>query len=219
LRLSFLTIFSIYVIVGIKEFTMPMNTSAAVREAHVSNDTLAAQITDVVRSFTGRMLKDMGKPKKTARVLSEHQMVQRAMTSIVRSLLEDDAVAQHQRNVLAHLLLTANLLKAGASPPFQALAPGGEADDPLLSSEEAAKLLHVSRTHINMLIDSGKLGEIGRTEGGHRRIARGAVLKYKADSKLRRAKGIQAMVEATDKLGLYDREMNDLHAAMKGKRG
>jgi excisionase family DNA binding protein len=198
---------------------MPINASTAVREAHVSNDALAAQITDVVRSFTGRMLQDMGKPKKTVRALSAHQMVQKAMASIVRSMLQDDAVAQHQRNVLAHLLLTANLLKASASPPLQGSAPGGEAGDPLLSSEEAAKLLHVSRTHINMLIDSGKLGEINRTEGGHRRIASAAVLKYKADSKLRRAKGIQAMVEATDKLGLYDREMDDLHAAMKGKHG
>jgi excisionase family DNA binding protein len=141
------------------------------------------------------------------------------MNSIVQSLLVDDAVAQRQRMILAQLLLTANLLKSGANESLQALAPGGEVGDPLLSSEEAAKLLHVSRTHINMLIDSGKLGQVTRTEGGHRRIARTAVLKYKAESKLRRAKGVNAMVEATERLGLYDAEAAEVRAAMKGKRG
>jgi excisionase family DNA binding protein len=141
------------------------------------------------------------------------------MNSIVQSLLVDDAVAQRQRMILAQLLLTANLLKSGANESLQALALGGEVGDPLLSSEEAAKLLHVSRTHINMLIDSGKLGQVTRTEGGHRRIARTAVLKYKAESKLRRAKGVNAMVEATERLGLYDAEAAEVRAAMKGKRG
>ena len=76
----------------------------------------------------------------------------------------------------------------------------------------------VSRTHINMLMDTGKLGEITRTHGGHRRIARAAVLEYKAESKGRRADGMKAMVEATDRLGLYDAEAAELRAAMKGKR-
>jgi excisionase family DNA binding protein len=196
---------------------MPTNTSATLRDVRGASDTLAAQIADVVRSLTGRRLEDTRASRKAAKGASAQQLVKLAMNSIVQSLLIDDAVAQRQRTVLAQLLLTANLLKSGANESLPAL--GGEADDPLLSSEEAAKLLHVSRTHINMLIDLGKLGQITRTEGGHRRIARTAVLKYKAESKLRRAKGVSAMVEATERLGLYDAEAAELRAAMKGKRG
>jgi len=198
---------------------MPTNTSATLPDVRGASDTLAAQIADVVRSLTGRMLEDTSASKKAARGASAQQLVKQAMNSIVQSLLVDDAVAQRQRTILAQLLLTANLLKSGANESLQALALGGEVGDPLLSSEEAAKLLHVSRTHINMLIDSGKLGQITRTEGGHRRIARTAVLKYKAESKLRRARGVNAMVEATERLGLYDAEAAELRAAMKGKRG
>jgi excisionase family DNA binding protein len=198
---------------------MPTNTSATLPDVPGASDTLAAQIADVVRSLTGRMLEDTSASKKVARGASAQQLVKQAMNSIVQSLLVDDAVAQRQRTILAQLLLTANLLKSGANESLQALALGGEVGDPLLSSEEAAKLLHVSRTHINMLIDSGKLGQITRTEGGHRRIARTAVLKYKAESKLRRARGVNAMVEATERLGLYDAEAAELRAAMKGKRG
>jgi excisionase family DNA binding protein len=198
---------------------MPTNTSATLPDVPGASDTLAAQIADVVRSLTGRMLEDTSASKKVARGASAQQLVKQAMNSIVQSLLVDDAVAQRQRTILAQLLLTANLLNSGANESLQALALGGEVGDPLLSSEEAAKLLHVSRTHINMLIDSGKLGQITRTEGGHRRIARTAVLKYKAESKLRRARGVNAMVEATERLGLYDAEAAELRAAMKGKRG
>lgn len=70
-----------------------------------------------------------------------------------------------------------------------------------------------------MLIDSGKLGDIARTEGGHRRIAKAAVLKYKAESKRRRARGVNTLIKATEKLGLYDAEDAELRAAMKSKRG
>jgi len=198
---------------------MPTNTSATLPDVRGASDTLAAQIADVVRSLTGRMLEDTSASKKAARGASAQQLVKQAMNSIVQSLLVDDAVAQRQRTILAQLLLTANLLKSGANESSQALALGGEVGDPLLSSEEAAKLLHVSRTHINMLIDSGKLGQITRTEGGHRRIARTVVLKYKAESKLRRARGVNAMVAATERLGLYDAEAAELRAGMKGKRG
>jgi excisionase family DNA binding protein len=181
------------------------------------DETLAEQVTETLRSFASRV-PEADAPRGAGRGLPSNQLVQRTMTSFVKALLEDNAIAHHQRTVLAHLLLTANLLKAGAGESTHALALGGEVDDPLLSSEVAAKLLHVSRTHINMLMDTGKLGEITRTHGGHRRISRAAVLEYKTESKRRRANGMKAMVEATDRLGLYDAEAAELRAAMKGKR-
>jgi len=197
---------------------MPTNTPATLRDDHRPRDALAAQIADAVRSLTGRMLEDVSASKQARRV-SAPQLMKQVMTSIVQSLLLDDAVAQRQRTVLAQLLLTANLRKSGTLASLQSLSLDDEANDPLLSSEEAAKLLHVSRTHINMLIDSGKLGEITRTVGGHRRIAKTAVLKYKAESKQRRARGFDAMVESSERLGLYDTEDAELRAAIKGKRG
>jgi excisionase family DNA binding protein len=184
---------------------MPANIPATLRDVHGPNDTLAAQIADAIRSLTGRMLEDASASKQARRV-SAPQLMKQVMTSIVQSLLLDDVVAQRQRTVLAQLLLTANLRKTGVPAALQSSPLDDEADDPLLSSEEAAKLLHVSRTHINMLIDSGKLGEITRTVGGHRRIAKTAVLKYKAESKQRRARGVDVMVESSERLGLYDTE-------------
>lgn len=57
------------------------------------------------------------------------------------------------------------------------------------------------------LADSGALGEIRRTAGNHRRISRTALLDYKARSKERQAKGLDAKMEASQKLGLYDDEL------------
>ncbi len=91
-----------------------------------------------------------------------------------------------------------------------------ETNDQVLSSEEAAKLLHVSRTRINMLIDSGQLGQVTRTADGHRRVAQSAVLTYMVERKERRARALDAMVEATERLGLYDTEDAELRAALKG---
>ena len=77
------------------------------------NETLAEQVTEAIRSFAGRVL-EAEAPRRAGRGISSNQLVQLTMTSFVKALLEDNAVAHHQRTVLAHLLLTANLLKAGA---------------------------------------------------------------------------------------------------------
>ena len=84
-----------------------------------------------------------------------------------------------------------------------------------LTSEEAAKLLHVSRTHLNTLVDTGRLGEVSRTAGRHRRISKAAVLQYKAASKERQAKGLDAMAEASERLGLYDQELEGVPVRSK----
>jgi excisionase family DNA binding protein len=103
--------------------------------------------------------------------------------------------------------------RAKAPAPVRRKSAGVKADEPFLSLEEAAQLLHVSRTHINKLIDIGKLGEI-QTEGPHRRIAKSAVVTYKAESKARQAAGMATMVDATQRLGLYDAEASERRAAL-----
>jgi excisionase family DNA binding protein len=86
-------------------------------------------------------------------------------------------------------------------------------DEPFLSLEEAAQLLHVSRTHINKLIDTGKLEDV-QTEGPQRRIEKSAVLTYKAERKARQAAGMATLVDAPQRLGLYDAEFSERRAAL-----
>ncbi|MBK5148594.1 helix-turn-helix domain-containing protein [Burkholderia sp. R-69608] len=78
--------------------------------------------------------------------------------------------------------------------------------------------LHVSRTHLNALVDEGKLGEIRHTEGGHRRIPRAAVLAYKNKTRLAQREGLAGMTEASKRLGLYEAEVEGLPVRRKGKR-
>jgi excisionase family DNA binding protein len=112
--------------------------------------------------------------------------------------------------MLAHVLSTIEVQTMGLSgeanspSSASALEP---ADDTELTSEAAAKLLHVSRSHLNTLADSGALGEVRRTAGNHRRISKAALLEYKVHSKERQAKGLDAMMQASRKLGLYDDEL------------
>jgi excisionase family DNA binding protein len=103
------------------------------------------------------------------------------------------------------MLSGAKRLRAKAPASVQRKSAGVKADEPFLSPEEAAQLLHVSRTHINKLIVTGKLGEI-QTEGPRRRIAKPAVLTFKAESKTRQAAGMATMFDATQRraaLGVF----------------
>ena len=78
--------------------------------------------------------------------------------------------------------------------------------DEMLSSEEAARLLNVSRTHVNKLIDEGLIAGAEKTEGRHRRVPKAAVLAYKRASKVKQSHGLAQMVEASERMGLYDAE-------------
>ena len=76
-----------------------------------------------------------------------------------------------------------------------------------LTSGEAAKLLHVSRRHLIRLVEAGELTDVRWTFGGHLRIAKTAVLKFKSACKNRQKKSLQVMVRASERLGLYDQEL------------
>ncbi|MCP5285421.1 MAG: helix-turn-helix domain-containing protein [Burkholderiaceae bacterium] len=128
----------------------------------------------------------------------------------ITSFLADDTAVREHRAVLAHLLSAAELqatVGAGLTVLPSAIAASSADEDDELTSEAAAKLLHVSRTHLNTLADSGVFGAVRRTDGGHRRISKAALLKYKAKSQERQAKGLDAMMAASQKLGLYDKEL------------
>lgn len=77
------------------------------------------------------------------------------------------------------------------------------AEDSLLTTAEAAAKLEVSRPHVSMLCDQGKLGEVVMTEGGHRRIRASAVRAY-LDTRTRQLDGVKSPREAGLDAGLYD---------------
>lgn len=67
-----------------------------------------------------------------------------------------------------------------ASPGATALGAQTTADgDELLTTADVAAQLGMSRPYVSMLCDQGKLGEVTRSEGGHRRIRQSAVTQYK----------------------------------------
>ncbi|MDZ5458599.1 excisionase family DNA-binding protein [Azohydromonas lata] len=87
-------------------------------------------------------------------------------------------------------------LAAAASSPLEA--------DVLLTTAQAASRLGVSRPHVAMLCDAGKLGEVAVTDGGHRRISRAAVETYFA-AQSRVADVSDTPREAGSAGGLYTR--------------
>jgi excisionase family DNA binding protein len=125
-----------------------------------------------------------------------------------RRLMDNGRGARKQRAVLIHLLSSADM----GNIPSGALAAdsGKSGDEDILTSEQAAELLHVSRTHVNALMDSGALGPVMRTSGRHRRVPKAAVLAYKEQSKKRQARGLEAMARASQRLGLYDEELEGI---------
>jgi excisionase family DNA binding protein len=136
--------------------------------------------------------------------------------AFVTSFLSGKEQAREHRAFLSHVLSAAELQATvgkdwtGLMQAAGASKAAANADEEELTSEAASKLLHVSRTHVNTLADSGALGVVRRTDGGHRRISKAALLKYKALSKERQSKGLDAMVAASQKLGLYDAELEGL---------
>lgn len=162
---------------------------------------LAAQVNAVIAS---RM-------KHNATTDAIGQTVREMMPRLLESefaheLLKNQTRARKRRAMLVHLL-TAVDVQGFVVNPLGRLADGSTGDDGAeLTSEEAAQLLRVSRTHINTLMDTGKLGAVSRTAGGHRRVSRTTVLDYKARSKERQAKGLEAMADASQRLGLYAKE-------------
>lgn len=169
-------------------------------------NSLGARVSEVVAQQVARQAASKTIEKKVAAAVPA--LLEQAF--IADFLLDEDA-ARHRRAILAHLLSTAELQKftgLNQKAPLAASIDAAPDETDELTSEEAAKLLHVSRTHLNTLVDTGQLGEVCRTAGRHRRIPKAAVLRYKTASKERQAKGLDAMAQASERLGLYSQEFD-----------
>jgi excisionase family DNA binding protein len=90
-----------------------------------------------------------------------------------------------------------------------------ESASTLLTTAEAAARLGVSRPHVAMLCDAGKLGEVTVTEGGHRRINASAVEAYVAAQ----ARAPQTPRQAAQAANLYARPDADFVAAGRRQVG
>ncbi|REG59665.1 excisionase family DNA binding protein [Paraburkholderia sp. BL6669N2] len=87
-----------------------------------------------------------------------------------------------------------------------------------LSREDAALLLHVSREYFESLVRAGELVASGRRRGEHPMFAIADVRAYKTWSKAKRRAGLTRMMGATQRLGLYDAELEDV-SSMPALRG
>lgn len=160
--------------------------------------------------------------KRHASTTAIEEKVAAAMPELIEQafivdLLQNEESARRSRALLMHLLTSAELQcfeGSALKQPVSALSVDIEAEDEL-TTEAAAKLLQVSRTRLVTLVASGQLGKVRRTAGGHRRISKAAVLRYKSASKERQAKGLGAMVEASERLGLYDQELDGVRDRAK----
>jgi excisionase family DNA binding protein len=79
-----------------------------------------------------------------------------------------------------------------------------------VSSEEAAKLLHVSNKFVDNLVVEGKLPGVRDGQSGRFRIPRASVLAFKEELKAAQKKGLDRMVEASERMGLYDAELEGM---------
>ena len=89
-----------------------------------------------------------------------------------------DASPQGTRQRMELVSALALLEATAGSLPAQPSARRADAASDLLTTAEVAAQLGMSRPYVSMLCDQGKLGEVTRSEGGHRRIAKQAVDDY-----------------------------------------
>ncbi len=186
---------------------------------HVAFEGLAKALVAKVNALIAQQLGRQAASKTIEQKVAAMMPVVLEQAFILDFLQDGQDSARHRRAILSHLLSAAELQNVGGSASIAPLAgrpsKAAPTDAEELTSEAASKLLHVSRTHLNTLVDTGQLGDVRRTAGGHRRVSKAAVLQYKAASKDRQAKGLDAMVKTTERLGLYDNELDGIPVRSK----
>lgn len=104
-----------------------------------------------------------------------------AAFGIATSLTDESAEGSRHRMELISALA---LIEASPGTASSRSGAQGTADgDVLLTTADVAAQLGMSRPYVSMLCDQGKLGEVIRSAGGHRRIRQSAVTQYKQTHK------------------------------------
>ncbi|BBU30254.1 hypothetical protein BTHE68_39880 [Burkholderia sp. THE68] len=147
---------------------------------------------------------------KTFMLKGDSTRCNRARLSLLLSTAEILSFDDDDSPVLPQIFASAESLPAKAFRKAPDEIMHEKVDDDIeLTSEEAAKLLHVSRTHLNTLIRDGRLTGVRLTPGGHRRISRAKVLAYKVSTEESQRQGLDEMVQASARMGLYDAELKN----------
>jgi excisionase family DNA binding protein len=79
-----------------------------------------------------------------------------------------------------------------------------------LSSDEAARVLNVSRPYFDRLVRAGELSAIHAPSSGRRWFSKVQVLDYKRRRRIVQRDGLTRMMTATARMGLYDAEVKGL---------
>jgi excisionase family DNA binding protein len=105
------------------------------------------------------------------------QELEREVSAAMAQVLERslDALSSVER-----MALIARLARDAGQTGAELTQPPAKTADLLLTTAEVATRLEVSRPYVAMLCDAGKLGNVIKTEGGHRRVAQSAVSAYLA---------------------------------------
>jgi excisionase family DNA binding protein len=185
------------------------------------SDQLGERLQNALSKQVGKTsAKLVAKDVEALGTLLKNQLPTMVVDAFLATLLADGDAQRRRRAVLGCLLHGVDLGGFQISRPksvdeLEALNAESADEDPEMTSEGAAKMLGVSRTHLNTLIEAGELGKVRRTSGGHRRISRSAVLIYWARTKERQFQGLDEMIEISQRLGLYDAEIDDLPDHLK----
>lgn len=99
-----------------------------------------------------------------------------AAFGVATALTEASAQGTRHRMELVSALALLEVTAAAPAAPGHGRRADSTGD--LLTTAEVAAQLGMSRPYVSMLCDQGKLGEVTRSEGGHRRISRQAVDAY-----------------------------------------
>ncbi len=100
------------------------------------------------------------------------------------------------------------------SPAGNDSGPDNEDVPSGLTREQAAQLLHVSPGHVDELVRLGHLAYLDadtrESQCGPMLLATATVQAYWRESKGSQAAGLAGMVDASERLGLYDDELAEL---------
>lgn len=174
----------------------------AVQEALVQHVTLvsthgggsALRVENVEFAVSGGKTLHQGQPIAQLRSALKHVVAGALRSSIGAHTAE----GKRLRLVIAQKLLT---IEVGESSVELAEVREDEANAWLKTADVAAQL-GMSRPYVSMLCDAGKLGEVSKTEGGHRRIRQSAVTAYLAAQRAANA-GAESPREAALAAGMY----------------
>lgn len=129
------------------------------------------------------------------------------ITVLVAKALDRSLTSRTAEGKALRMALIAKLARAeigdAAVVEAQPAKASAAVSDGLLTTAEAAAKLEVSRPHVSMLCDQGKLGEVVMTEGGHRRVRASAVEAY-LNARTKQLAGAKSPRQAGIDAGLYD---------------